>query len=225
MPVADDRIDMCRTGPPCNATAGKAGNDTTDSPALPAVLTGALVPAFPVRKTGAAVRFSLRFYAGMVRREASGARCEPATGDVRPAQARLTPVGPVANTLAIPVSRPPTAGRFHTGTGVRQEIAGLHPATETATETARRPGNFSPVFFPEFPEKSGRDRLAAHRLHSQPHCRFSPLQIWSGFMPCYQWVKNQCFGQRRFTRAEIPPGYPKVSTGVFHHPFRIFRPE
>ncbi len=25
MPVADDRIDMCRTGPPCNATAGKAG--------------------------------------------------------------------------------------------------------------------------------------------------------------------------------------------------------
>ena len=74
MPVADDRIDMCRTGPPSNATAGKAGNDTMDGPALPAVLTGALVPAFPVRKTGAAVRFSLRFYAGMVRREASGAR-------------------------------------------------------------------------------------------------------------------------------------------------------
>ncbi len=90
MPVADDRIDMCRTGPPCNATAGKAGNDTMDSPALPAVLTRAPSPAFPVRKTGAAVRFSLRFYAGMVRREASGARCEPAAGDVRSAQARLT---------------------------------------------------------------------------------------------------------------------------------------
>ena len=56
------------------------------SPALPGVLTGALFPAFPVRKTGAAVRFSLQFYAGMVRREASGARCEPAVGDVRSAQ-------------------------------------------------------------------------------------------------------------------------------------------
>ena len=78
MPVADHRIDMCRTGPPCNATAGKAGNDTMDSPALHSDLTGALVPAFPVRKTGAAVRFSLRFYAGMARREANGARCEPA---------------------------------------------------------------------------------------------------------------------------------------------------
>ncbi len=33
MPVADHRIDMCRTGPPCNATAGKAGNDTSNSPA------------------------------------------------------------------------------------------------------------------------------------------------------------------------------------------------
>ncbi len=32
MPVADDRIDMCRTGPPCNATAGKAGNETMDTP-------------------------------------------------------------------------------------------------------------------------------------------------------------------------------------------------
>ena len=68
MPVADHRIDMCRTGPPCNATAGKAGNDTMDSPALHSDLTGALVPAFPVRKTGTAVRFSLWFYAGMVRR-------------------------------------------------------------------------------------------------------------------------------------------------------------
>ena len=46
MPVADHWIDMCRTGPPCNATASKAGNDTMDSPALPAVLTGALSPAF-----------------------------------------------------------------------------------------------------------------------------------------------------------------------------------
>ena len=34
-----------------------------DSPALPADLTGALSPAFPVVKTGTAVRFSLRFYA------------------------------------------------------------------------------------------------------------------------------------------------------------------
>ena len=74
MPVADHRIDMCRTGPPCNATAGKAGNDTMDSPALPAVLTGALVPAFPVVKTGTAVRFSLWFYAGMVRRERQAGR-------------------------------------------------------------------------------------------------------------------------------------------------------
>ncbi len=162
-----------------------------DSPALPAVLTGAPSPAFPVRKTGAAVRFSLRFHAGMVRREASGARCEPATGDVRSAQARLTPVGPVADTLAIPVPCPPTAGRFHTGTfhtgtGVRQEIAGLH----TATDRFLYPGNFSPVFFPEFPEKSGRDRLAAYRPHSQPYRRFYPLRIWSGFMRCYQWVEN-----------------------------------
>ena len=76
MPVADHRIDMCRTGPPCNATAGKAGNDTMDSPALHSVLTGALSPAFPVVKTGAAVRFSLRFYAGMVRRPQAGSTQE-----------------------------------------------------------------------------------------------------------------------------------------------------
>ncbi len=121
---------------------------------------------------------------------------------------------------------PPTAGRFHTGTfhtgtGVRQEIAGLH----TATGTSLYPGNFSPVFFPEFPEKSGRDRLAAHRPHSQPYCRFCPLRIWSGFMPCYQQVENRCFRQRRFIRADIPSDTPKVSAGVFHHPFRVFRPE
>ena len=134
-----------------------------DSPALPAVLTGALSPAFPVVKTGAAVRFSLRFYAGMARREANGARCEPATGDVRSAQV----------------------------TGARQEIAGLHTATDTATDRSLYPGNFPPVFFPEFPEKSGRDRLAAYCPHSQPHRRFYPLQIWSGFMPCYQQVENR----------------------------------
>ncbi len=143
-----------------------------------------------------------------------------------PAQARLTPVGPVANTLGIPVPCPPTAGRFHTGTfhtgtGVRQEIAGLH----TATDRFLYPGNFSPVFSPEFPEKSGGDRLAAYRPHSQPYRRFCPLQIWSGFMPCYQQVENRCFGQRRFIRAKIPPDTREVSTGVFHHPFRIFRPE
>ena len=82
MPVADHRIDMCRTGPPCNATAGKAGNDTMDSPALPAVLTGAPSPAFPVRKT--AGRFSLRFYARMLRRERQAGRgANGAVGEVR----------------------------------------------------------------------------------------------------------------------------------------------
>ncbi len=72
MSVADDRIDMCRTGPPCNATceatAGKAGYDTTDSPALPAVLTGALVPAFPVgrpaRRSGSVCGFMQGWSAG-----------------------------------------------------------------------------------------------------------------------------------------------------------------
>ncbi len=44
-------------------------------------------------------------------------------------------------------------------------------------------------------------------------------------MPCYQQVENRWFRQRRFTRADIPPGYPKVSAGVFHHPFRGFRLE
>ena len=156
MPVADDRIDMCRTGPPCNATC-EARPGTTPWTALP---------------------------------------CPPTAGRFH-------------------------TGTFHTGTGVRQEIAGLH----TATDRFLYPGNFSPAFPPEFPEKSGRDWLAAHRPHSQPHCRFYPLQIWSGFMPCYQQVENRCFRQRRFTRADIPSGYPKVSAGVFHHPFRVFRPE
>ena len=133
MPVADHRIDMCRTGPPCkrhlrgHRKEGKAGNDTSNSPALPAVLTGAPSPAFPVVKTGAAVRFSLRFYAGMVRREANGARCEPAVGDVRSAQV----------------------------TGARQEIAGLHTATDTATDRFLYPGNFPPVFSLNFRRNPG----------------------------------------------------------------------
>ncbi len=150
MPVADDRIDMCRTGPPCNATAGKAGNDTMDSPALPA-------DRRPVPH----------------RNRSPAGNCGPAHCH------RQVPV----------------------------------------------PGQFFPCISPEFPEKSGRDRLAAYCPHSQPYWHFYPLQIWSGFMPCYQQVENRCFQQRRFTRADIPPGYPKVSTGVFHHPFRVFRPE
>ena len=44
-------------------------------------------------------------------------------------------------------------------------------------------------------------------------------------MPCYLRVKNHRIGQRRFIRADIPPDTPKVSAGVFHHPFRIFRLE
>ena len=182
---------------------------------------GRFVPAFPVRKTGPAVRSGLRFHAGMVRREASGARCEPAVGDVRSARAQLTADQGRLPPWQYPFpARRPQAGSTRE-TGVRQEIAGLHPATETA----RHPGNFFPVFCPEFPEKSGRDRLAAYCPHSQPYCLFSPLQIWSGFMPCYQRGKNHHIGQRRFTRAEIPPDTREVSAGVFHHPFRVFRPE
>ncbi len=75
------------------------------------------------------------------------------------------------------------------------------------------PGQFFPCFFPEFPEKSGRDRLAAHRPHSQPYRRFCPPQIWSGFMRCYQQVENRCFRQRRFIRADIPPGYTRSLCG------------
>ncbi len=40
-------------------------------------------------------------------------------------------------------------------------------------------------------------------------------------MPCYQQVENRWFRQRRFTRADTR----EVSAGVFHHPFRVFRPE
>ncbi len=150
MPVPDDRIDMYRTAPPCNATAGKAGNDTMDSPALPA-------DRRPVPH----------------RNRSPAGNCGPAHCH------RQVPV----------------------------------------------PGQFFPCFFLEFPEKSGGDRLAAHRPHSQPYRRFSPLRIWSGFMPCYQDVKNHRIGQRRFTGADIPPDTRKVSAGVFHHPFRVFRPE
>ncbi len=149
MPVADDRIDMCRTGPPCNATAGKAGNETMDTPALPAVLTGAPSPAFPVRKTGAAVRFSLRFHAGMVRREASGARCEPATGDVRSAQARLTPVGPVANTLAIPVPCRPQPGSTQEHS-IQEQESGRKLRACTLPQARPCTRAIFPLFFPCF---------------------------------------------------------------------------
>ncbi len=159
MPVADDRIDMCRTGPPCNATAGKAGNDTMDSPALPADRRPVPHRNIPYRNRSPA-------------------------GNCGPAHCHR---------------QVPVPGQFF-------------PC-------------FFPAFFPEFPEKSGGDWLAAYRPHSQPHCRFCPLQIWSGFMPCYQQVENRCFQQRRFTRADIPPDTREVSAGVFHHPFRVFRPE
>ena len=45
-------------------------------------------------------------------------------------------------------------------------------------------------------------------------------------MPSYQQVENPRFRQRRFTRPEIPPNTREVSTGVFHHPFRVIsRPQ
>ncbi len=140
-----------------------------DSPALPAVLTGAPSPAFPVRKT--AGRFSLRFYAGMARREASGARCEPATGDVRSAQARLT-AGRAGcqhpgNIRSLPADRRPVPHRNRSPAG---NCGPAHCHRQVPV-----PGQFfpcfPPVFFPEFPEKSGRDWLAAHRPHSQPYRR------------------------------------------------------
>ncbi len=147
MPVADDRIDMCRTGPPCEATAGKAGNDTMDSPALPAVLTGA--PSFPVRKT--AGRFSPRFYAGMVRREASGARCEPAAGDVRSAQARLT-AGRAGcqhpgNTRSLPADRRPVP---HRNIPYRNRSPAGNCGPAHCHRQVPVPGQFSPAFFPCF---------------------------------------------------------------------------
>ena len=109
---------------------------------------GRFVPAFPVRKTGAAVRSGLRFHAGMVRREASGARCEPAVGDVRSARAQLTADQGRLPPWQYPFpARRPQAGSTRE-TGVRQEIAGLHTATDTATGTSLYPGNFSPAFFP-----------------------------------------------------------------------------
>ncbi len=160
MPVADDRIDMCRTGPPCNATCeARPRNDTMDSPALPADRRPVPHRNIPYRNRSPA-------------------------GNCGPAHCHR---------------QVPVPGQFF-------------PC-------------FFPVFFPEFPEKSGRDWLAAYRPHSQPYCRFYPLRIWSGFMPCYQQVENRCFRQRRFIRADIPPDTPKVSVGVFHHPFRVFRLE
>ena len=94
---------------------------------------GRFVPAFPVRS-------GLRFHAGMVRREASGARCEPAVGDVRSARAQLTAdrgrLPPWQ--YPFPARRPQV--RSTRETGVRQEIAGLHPATDTSLY----PGKFSP---------------------------------------------------------------------------------
>ncbi len=178
MPVADDRIDMCRTGPPCNATAGKAGYDTMDSPALPAVLTGAPSPAFPVGKTGAAVRFSLRSYAGMVRREASGARCEPATGDVRSAQARLT-AGRAGcrhpgNTRSLPADRRPVP---HRNIPYREQESGRKLRACTLPQTGPCTRAIFPLFFSlNFRRNPGEtgwqhtDRTASHTACFVP-CR------------------------------------------------------
>ena len=105
---------------------------------------GRFVPAFPVRKTGAAVRSGLRFHAGMVRREASGARCEPVVGDVRSAQTQLTADRGLLPPWQYPFPARRPQVRSTRETGVRQEIAGLHTATDTATDTSLYPGNFSP---------------------------------------------------------------------------------
>ena len=75
---------------------------------------------------------------------------------------------------------PPTAGRFHTGTfhtgtGVRQEIAGLHTATDTATDRSLYPGNFPPVFSLDFrrnPGETGWQHTARTASHT------------AGFLPC-----------------------------------------
>ena len=215
--------------PPARPPQGRQGRERhLEQPCLPAVLTGALSPAFPVVKTGAAVRFSLRFYAGMVRREANGARCEPAVGDARSAQAQRT-AGQAGcqhpgNTRALHSDRR-SVPRRNIPYRNRSPAGNCRPASchRDGHRQVPVPGQFSPCFFPEFPEKSGRDRLAAYCPHSQPHSRFCPLQIWSGFMPCYQQVGNRCFRQRRFTRADTPPDTREVSAGVFHHPFRVFR--
>ena len=94
---------------------------------------------------GRGVDQGTRFYrSGPVRREASGARCEPAAGDVRSARAQLTADRGRLPPWQYPFpARRPQAGSTRK-TGVRQEIAGLHPATDTATDTSLYPGKFSP---------------------------------------------------------------------------------
>ena len=89
MPVADHRIDMCRTGPPCNATAGKAGNDTMDSPALPAVLTVPRALRFQSGRpqAGSVCGFMQGCSAGRGKRGAVRTGRSARSG---PAQARLT---------------------------------------------------------------------------------------------------------------------------------------
>ena len=163
----------------------------------------------------------------MVRREANGARCEPAVGDVRSHTGAADSRSGRERHLEQPC--PPTAGPFHTGNRSPAGNCGPAHCHRYGHRHVPVPGQFfpciSPVFFPEFLEKSGRDWLAAYCPHSQPYRRFSPLQIWSGFMTCYQQVGNRCFRQRRFTRADIPPDTREVSAGVFHHPFRVFRLE
>ena len=80
---------------------------------------------------------------------------------------------------------PPTAGRFHTGTfhtgtGVRQEIAGLHTATDTATDRSLYPGSFPPVFSLNFRRNPGETgwqhtaRTASHTAGFVP-CRFAAV--------------------------------------------------
>ena len=71
------------------------------------------------------------------------------------------------------------AGTFRTGTGVRQEIAGLHSATDTATDRFLYPGNFPPVFplffslnFRRNPGETGWQHTARTASHT------------AGFLPC-----------------------------------------
>ncbi len=159
MPVADDRIDMCRTGPPCNATAGKAGNDTMDSPALPAVLTGSTQEH-------------------SIQEQESGRKLRACT----------------------------------------------LPQTGSCTRA------ISPLFFPLFfslnfrrnPGETGwqhTDRTASHTAGFVP-CRFEAVLcgVISG-------LKIDVSDRDALSGRIYPPDTPKVSAGVFHHPFRVFRPE
>ena len=116
---------------------------------------------------GRGVDQGTRFYrSGPVRREASGARCEPAVGDVRSARAQLTAdPGPVA-TLAIPVPCPPTAGRFHTGNGSPAGNCGPAPCHRYCHRHVPVPGQFFPCFFP----------WISGEIRARPVCRILTAQ-------------------------------------------------